>query len=307
MAGSRRGFRCLNSAGKTRLMRTLTDSRAQLGECPVWDDRSQRLFWIDIEAGRLFAASLAGEHVDWTLPERIGSFGLTTETDVVVMALETGFALFNLRTGEVERISMRHELGPAVRFNDGKCDADGNFWAGTMSEAQPRRPDGALYRLSPDLTVDVMRRDIRVSNSLAWSLDGSRLYFADSPEKTILCYGGEAATGALGQPDVIVSPDIFRGVPDGLTVDAADDLWTAEWDGWRVLVHDAAGLMVKQIDVPVSRPTSCCFGGPDLTTLFITTARDDAAGSGSAAFDLAGKVLVIDAAGHGVPAARFRM
>lgn len=286
-------------------MRVLSKSRSKLGECPVWDDRSQRLFWVDIEAGKLFAATLEGEETAWVLPERIGSFGLTTSTQAVVLALESGFAVYDLETSKLDRIPMPHKLGELVRFNDGKCDAHGNFWAGTMSEAVPRRSDAHLYRLRPDLRVDTMRSGIKVSNSLAWSVDGTRMYFADSPTKTILAYAHQENAAGLGAPEVFVGAAAFRGVPDGSTIDADNWLWTAEWDGWRVIVHDEEGRLMRDVPVPAQRPTSCCFGGPDFSTLFITTALADGSPNDDEKQPDAGRVLVIDRAGRGKAAARF--
>jgi len=289
------------------MVRVLSKSKSRLGECPVWDERSERVFWVDIEAGRLFAATLDGAETIWDLPERIGSFGLTTTTHVVVMALASGFALYDLERRALDRIPMRHDLGESVRFNDGKCDPNGNFWAGAMSEKDPRQPDAHLYRLRPDLTIDVMLDGIRVSNSLAWSSDGARLFFADSPTRTILSWASPEANAMLGPAEIFAGPEVFRGVPDGSTIDADNRLWTAEWDGWRLLVHDRRGRLTKEIPLPVRRPTSCCFGGPDLDILFVTTATDDDPADAPDRHSCAGHVLVIDGAGKGRPTDRFTL
>lgn len=288
-------------------MRILSKTRATLGECPVWDDRSQRLFWIDIEAGRLFATAMSGDETSWQLPERIGSFGLTTTTDVIVIALERGFAIYDLSSGQLDRIAMPQPLMDDVRFNDGKCDPHGNFWAGTMSEKTHKAPEGHLYRLSSDCSVDVMHDKITVSNSLAWSADGADMYFADSPTKSIIRYASPNHEHSLEKGSLFVGPDVFNGVPDGSAVDADDRLWTAEWDGWRILVHDRQGRIAPELPLPIQRPTSCCFGGTDLTTLFITSASIDLSPQELEAQPKAGMVLAIENAGKGAPTDRFKL
>jgi L-arabinonolactonase len=286
-------------------MKVASKTRATLGECPVWDERSQRLFWIDIEAGRLFAVTLEGLETYWQLPERIGSFGLTTSTDVIVIALETGFAVYDLQMERLNRIEMPAPLAQTVRFNDGKCDPYGNFWAGTMSEKSPKQPQAKLYRLSPELNVEIMREGIAVSNSLAWSSDQTSMYFADSPTKSIRKFEASNDADPLEDGALFIGPDAFKGVPDGSTVDVEHRLWTAEWDGWRIVVHDERGLFKQELSLPVQRPTSCCFGGPELTTLFITSASIDLSADELKAQPEAGMVLAIENAGRGVPADRF--
>jgi L-arabinonolactonase len=288
-------------------MRVISKTPALLGESPVWDDWKQRLFWVDIEAGKLFCVTLEGEETCWVLPERVGSLGLTTGVDIVVLALETGFAFFDLETGRLDRIPMPQKLPVDVRFNDGKCDQHGNFWAGTMSEANPPEAVGCLYRLSPDGSVATMQDGIRVSNSIAWSLDGSRMYFADSLTKTIIKRGVQHSASERPVVEVFVGPGAFSGVPDGSTVDLEDRLWTAEWDGWRILVHDQDGLLVKVTPLDVQRPTSCCFGGVDFATLFVTTATTNLAPEILKDQPAAGMVLAIEGLGKGRSADRFQL
>ena len=284
----------MRPAGKVH---KVSDYRAVLGESPVWDDFAQRLFWVDIEAGLILARQGQTE-MKWHLPERVGSIGLTTAAETCVVALETGFALFDLESERLTRIKMPEPLGPEVRFNDGKCDQYGGFIAGTMSEAIPRRPDGALYRLGPDLTVKTLKTGIRVSNGLA-CLSGGRMVYADSPAQTIWTCRTDGS--CLSEEAKFAGPQSFKGVPDGAEFDSSGQLWSAEWDGARLGVFPAAGGAASHVPLPVSRPTSCCFGGPALDTLYITTARDDDDDR------LAGHVLAIENAGQGVVANRFRI
>ena len=198
---------------------TVSEKPAKPGECPVWDDHEERLFWTDIEAVCIFARYSDGSIEAWQMPERVGSFGLTTDPTRLVVALASGFALFNLvATDKTERIPMHDRLPKETRFNDGKCDPWGNFWAGTMSEATPRRPDGALYRLTPGLSVTCMRQEITMSNSLAWSPSGDRIHFADSPKQSII--------EGIALPDIghVRDQDILR---------LARQSWGAGWFGNR--------------------------------------------------------------------------
>lgn len=275
-----------------------------LGECPVWDDLENRFFWTDIEAGRIYALN-ADQSVDqWQLPERVGSFGLTTRADRLVVALESGFALLNLSSEQVERFGLPGRLPANTRFNDGKCDPAGYFWAGTMSEATPRKPTGALYRLAPDLSVKCMRENICVSNSLAWSPAGDRIYFADSPTQTIIT-GKCSSDHGMTEVAELCNWRGEVGVPDGSETDDCGYLWTAVWDGWKLLSIRPDGTTTDELPVPVQRPTSCCFGGGMLTTLFVTTACIGLTESERAKQPLAGRILRQENAGRGHPTARF--
>lgn len=279
-------------------VRRFSDYAATLGESPVWDDRGERLFWVDIEAGLILARSDKTE-MHWQLPERVGSIGLTTNPEVCVVALERGFGFFDLSNDRFKRIDMPEQLGPELRFNDGKCDPYGGFIAGTMSEALPRRADGALYRLSPDLSITQLKHKIGVSNGLAFNT-GGRMFFADSFVRKIWTY---SFSGSYISDEIeFVASDAFLGVPDGAETDVHDRLWSAEWDGSRLGVYDPSGGKPTYIQLPVLRPTSCCFGGPELSTLYITTAQAEVETD-----PLAGHVLEIENAGHGRMAHRFRL
>ena len=285
----------------------VSEARCVLGESPVWDEQNQRLFWVDIEMGRIHVLTENASENSWNLPERIGSLGLTTSADTLVIALESSFALFHLDSGNVDRVEMPEALAPDTRFNDGKCDRFGCFWAGTMSEAEPRTPSGSLFRLNTDFTVETMLSGIQVTNGLAWGPGDGEMYFADSPSKKILRFVAPEPGQALGEAETFVDHGTFSGVPDGSDVDQASQLWTAEWDGWRIVVHDKGGRFVRQIALPVQRPTSCCFGGSNQTTLYMTSAMMALTADQIEVQPGAGRVLAIKNAGQGIPSPRFEL
>lgn len=279
-----------------------------LGESPVWDERLQALYWVDIERGKVLRWSSHGGQNAWQLPRRVGSVVLTENPTVLAVALEDVFAFLDLGTGAVEPVPMPQPIAPVTRFNDGKCDPHGRFWAGTMSEKPGRPAEAGLYCLQPDLSVTLVYSGISVANSLAWSPDGVTLYFADSPKREIVAF----SLDSLGWPEqgppshhVSFAPD--EGVPDGSVSDAAGNLWTAVWDGWKIRQTRPDGQHGDDLRLPVSRPTSCAFGGPKLCDLFVTTARFELDAHDLRSQPDAGKVLRIRNAAQGLPAARFAL
>jgi len=285
--------------------KAVSQSRAVLGESPVWDDIDQRLLWVDIEEGRILALEEGAEECCWQLPERVGSLGLTHTRDRLVLALESGFATFDLASERLERIAMPAPLPARIRFNDGKCDPFGAFWAGTMDEHDPHRPSGALYRLQPDLSIQLMAPGIKVSNSLAWSPDKKQMYFADSPDQQILIYPAPGLDQPLAPATVFADADNFTGVPDGAETDREGRLWSAQWGGWNVQVFDEEANIVKRIELPVQKPTSCCFGGADFSTLFVTSATIGLDEADMETQPDAGKVIAVPAVGVGRKCNRF--
>lgn len=275
----------------------------KLGEVPVWDGAEQALYWVDIE-GRLLQRfhPATGAIRTWELPERIGSYALR-EAGGFVVAFESGFAFMD-EGGAVEWIAKPEADTPRNRFNDGKCDRKGRFWAGTMDDRLSEHT-GALYRLDPDRTVTQVETGIGISNSLAWSPDNRIFYFADTMDREIRAYDYDHASGAITNRRSFTDMKGRPGNPDGSTIDAAGYLWNAEWDGWAVVRYAPDGTVDRVIDLPVQKPTSCMFGGPDLSTLYVTTAIWDHTEADLRKQPWAGSVLAIDAGVPGLPEPRF--
>lgn len=279
-------------------------SRDVLGEVPLWDTATGCLWWTDIEGRVLQRLDTAdGSVTRWPLPERLGSFALR-QAGGLVCAFASGFAFLDPDDGAITWIARPEAGTPRNRFNDGKTDRAGRFWAGSMDDRLSERT-GALYRLDPDLSVHRMEEGIGISNALCWSPDDTRFYFADTMQQTIWSYAYDAATGALADRRVFATTHDQPGQPDGSTVDAEGCVWNAQWDGWRLVRYDPDGRIVKVIPLPVQKPTSVMFGGPDLATLYVTTAIWDLTGEALAAQPLAGSLLALDVGVRGLPETRF--
>ena len=250
------------------------DAHATLGEGPHWDARRQRLLWVDIEGHDLHVSDpRSGADERLHLAEHVGCV-VSAGEDLFVLGLRSGFAVLDLAAGRRAHIADPEQHLPDNRVNDGKCDPAGRLWAGTMAIDEAHGA-GALYCLHPDLTVQRMVPNVSVSNGLAWSLDHTMMYFVDSPTRRIVGFDYELGSGSIGNERTIFEVPEGAGFPDGMTIDAEGHLWVALWEGGRVLrVDPTVGAISDEIVMPVSRPTSCCFGGPDLEDLFITSASN---------------------------------
>jgi sugar lactone lactonase YvrE len=247
------------------------DARAELGEGPVWDGRGRQLVWVDVMRGRvhLFAPAdnrlrsiEVGQPVGAAAPRRGGG---------LVLALRDGFARLDTDSSGLEWIASVESDRRDQRMNDGGCDPAGRFWAGTM--ALDERPGaGSLYRLDPGGQVEVMLREVTVSNGLDWSGDGRRLYYVDSPTRRIDVFDFDAESGSLSDRRPFVSVPSAAGTPDGLTLDDEGFVWLALWGGGAVHRYSPEGSLDRVVPLPVSHPTSCAFGGDDLRDLYITSA-----------------------------------
>ncbi len=249
----------------------ITGRGAALGECPVWDADTARIYWIDGTAPALLSCDGQGDgYRRIALREKIGSFALCAGGGAVA-ALESGFARLDLESGDTEPITDPEVDLPDNRFNDGKCGPGGGFWAGTM-HASLAKPSGALYRLDPGGKATRMLGGFTVPNGLAWSPDGKTMYFADSPSGAIQACDFDKDEGRIGAPRIFAERGSAPGFPDGATVDAEGFVWSARWDGGCLARYAPDGRLDHIVKLPVSRVTSCAFGGPRLETLFITTA-----------------------------------
>jgi L-arabinonolactonase len=275
-----------------------------LGEGPVWVPEEQVLYWVDIQGPALqrwHAGS--GGYRRWALPSEIGCFALRQSGGVLV-ALRTGFALLDLETEKLTPLLNPEADRPYTRFNDGKCDRRGRFWAGTMDEEAPNTR-AALYRLDPAGDCQPMQAGVGISNGLGWSPDNRIMYYTDSIKHQIYAYDFDLESGTIRNRRVFAeTPEGY--VPDGLTVDVDGYIWSAKWDGWKVVRYAPDGSVDLEIPLPVQRPTSCVFGGPELKQLYITSARVDLTTEELAKQPQAGSVFVLETSTQGLPEPRFR-
>jgi sugar lactone lactonase YvrE len=260
------------------------------------------LYWVDIQRPSLQRFDPVTEvHNIWPMPSQIGSYALRQSGGFVV-ALQTGLAFFDPDTGIFEPLVDPESHIPQTRFNDGKCDRQGRFWAGTMGTVNDQ-PVGSLYRLDGDHSLHTIRRNVAVSNGLGWSPDNRTMYYADSPTYNIYAFDFAPETGTINNERIFAHHK--TGFPDGLTVDAQGYVWSARWDGWQVIRFAPDGRIDRIIEMPVQRPTSCIFGGPELRHLYITSAST---GLREAELDrqpLAGHVFVVEADVTGLPEPLF--
>jgi len=278
-------------------------SKDDLGEGPVWSPDEQALYWVDILRPTLQRwHPESGQYRDWKLPSDIGSFALRANGGAVV-ALRTGFAFLDLETGQLTPIMDPEADQPFTRFNDGKCDRRGRFWAGTMDEESPNTR-AALYRLDAAGNCQLMESGIGISNGLGWSPDNHIMYYTDSIKHQIYAYDFDFERGMIRNQRVFAqTPDDY--VPDGLTVDLEGFVWSAKWDGWKVVRYAPDGSVDLEIQVPVQRPTSCAFGGPELKHLYITSARTGLTPEEIEKQPEAGCVFVLETDTQGLPEPRY--
>ena len=274
---------------------------AEIAEGPVWDRRTNRLAWVDIPARRIYLTDVRTGvsevietplHVGAVVPRAAGGF---------VAALQDGFWVVG--DGPAHRITAVAEARPGVRFNDGKCDPAGRFWAGTMAYDQSSGA-GALYRLDSDGHATRVLDGVTVSNGLAWSLDERTMYYIDTPTQRIDAFSFVPATGEITDRRTEIQIPADVGAPDGMTIDAEGGLWVALWGGAAVHRY-LDGRLDRVIKLPVSHPTSCTFGGEDLDELYVTSAWEGLSEEERTAQPLAGGLFRIRPGVRGVPAAVF--
>lgn len=255
-------------------MDLIVDAQNVLGECAVWCDRTQRLWWTDILGRKLWNFTPAsGASDQWDMPERLASFALTAVDGRLLLGLESRLAWFSLADGEVTTIVEVEADVHGTRLNDGRCDREGRFVFGTMNEAVGRAPIGRFYRLAHDLQLECLPlQPVAIANSICFSPDGGTMYFCDSLGGAISCcdYGDQLT----GQREFARLPP-GGGEPDGSLVDADGHLWNAEWGAGRIVRYRPDGSVERAIAVPVSQPTCPAFGGALLNQLFVTSALVD--------------------------------
>jgi sugar lactone lactonase YvrE len=251
------------------------DARAELGESILWRGESRTLCWVDIHRCEVHSLKLdTGEHTWCNTAQAVGAI-VPVAGGGFVAAMTAGFYLLDDR-GAVKRLAAPRELVPTLRFNDGKCDRKGRFWAGTQILRGEMAGKGFFGCLDLDGTVRMALTDVTTSNGLAWNEDDTVLYYIDTPTFAVQAFPFDLETGTLGESrDCVRIPKEF-GYPDGMTIDREGMLWVAQWKGGAVRRYDPrTGACIGVLPVPASRVTCCCFGGDHLDTLYITTSRRD--------------------------------
>ncbi len=279
--------------------------RCDLGEGPRWDGVTQALVWVDITGHAIHRFAPATGRVESVATGAPTGFAVLDERGRLIAGL--GGGIYRLEPASSHRrLLARPDMHPENRFNDAGCDPRGRLWAGTMhvEASRDRAPSGALYRLDPAGLVP-FETDIGIANGLGWSPNGATMYFAETHRGTIWAYEYDLDTGTPSRRRVLAEVPVEVGVPDGLTVDSAGRVHVALWRGGRINVYAPDGRLDEVIAMPVPSPTSCCFGGADLRTLFITT--DGRRLSGECADDpLPGHLFALERDVPGLPCPRMR-
>ena len=245
---------------------------AQIGEGPVWDVRAQRLYWVDIVGQQLHVFNPSdGTNTTYECPDIVTSVS-PRGAGGLLLTLRRSFVLFDEATRRFETIAEVESEMPGNRFNDGKTDRQGRHWAGTMGDVDWNHPIGNLYRFGPDRRPVRMAEHVRCSNGIAWSPDDRTMYFCESFAHVVHAYDFDPVRGEIENRRAFVKVDT-ASFPDGITVDAEGFVWCAQPVFGRLVRYDPAGRIERIIELPVSRGTSIMFGGPDLSTLYVTTMR----------------------------------
>lgn len=258
----------------------ISDNRFSVAEGPIWDAATQRLFWVNIIGKTIHAHQTEGKVQVWQSDDFPTALALSRRGDKALVALASGMAWLELKTGKFDRFA-EPETMPGNRLNEGKCDPQGRFWAGTMqtnlnadgSGKDMDRNSGALFRIDPDGTSSQHTgHEFGISNTLAWSPDETTFYFGDSVRNVIFAYDWHADEGAISNPRVHLE-GFERGAPDGSAIDEDGCLWNARFGGSCLVRITPTGAIDQIIELPVTNPTSCTFGGSDKKTLYVTTAQ----------------------------------
>lgn len=292
----------MNNAAVGALL-TSIPSQNILGENVLWHHTEQAIYWIDIEAALLQRYLVASaEFSTFALPQRIGSFAFLQQGPQqdfqLIAAFAEGFALYNPQTQALKWLSQPETHLAGHRFNDGRVNRQGEFWAGTMVEnAAISDTPAALYRLEPTGQAQQVFGSLCISNGLCWSLDGRTLYHADSPKHQINQYPYDPATNRVGEPSLFAQTS-DNAHPDGSTIDAAGYLWNAHWGAGKVLRYRPDGSIDLELTLPVSQPSSVAIGGPNLDLLLVTSSRLGLSEAQLAQQPLAGNLFIYQL--HGV-------
>ncbi|MEO8487076.1 MAG: SMP-30/gluconolactonase/LRE family protein [Betaproteobacteria bacterium] len=280
--------------------RCVLDLKASLGECPVWSIAEQALYFVDINAPSLVRFDPAtGAHRAMPLPSSVGCFGLRARGGFV-LALRDGVWHADAHGKPGRKVADAPYDPSHHRFNDGRVDRQGRFWVGTMNENRDANT-AALYRLDPDGTLDRVLDDLMISNGLAWSPDGRTMYHADTPTHTVRAFDFDPASGMPSRPRTFAHWDGATDRPDGGAVDSRGHYWTAFYRGGKIVELDPAGRVVREIPFPGMCPTMCAFGGPDLKTLYVTSARQERPDDELARFPQSGGVFAMAVEAPGLP------
>ena len=287
-----------------KIAEPILEAQALLGEGSLWDSAKNCLYWVDIVGCKVnIYDPVTGRNRVFHVSQDVGTV-VPAKSGGLMIALRDGFARLKIESGEV--VMMAEKKREGIRFNDGKCDPAGRFWAGTMADEMTEGA-GALYCLGADLTVRTMIERVTISNGLVWTSDAKRFYFIDTPTCEVAAFDYDVDTGDITNRKTAIKVDKNLGLPDGMAIDEEDMVWVAHWGGGKVTRWDPqTGKLLDLIEVPeASLVTSCAFGGPKLDDLFITSASVGLNDEQKKVQPLAGGIFRMKLNVKGVPAHPF--
>lgn len=287
---------------QTDLIRCVCDEPCILGEAPIWHPLEKVLYWVDILKSKLYRLDLKNNHhQSWMMPTNISCIA-PNQNGGLIAAFKNGVAILNPVSNKVDYIdTLSDDESKISVFNDGHCDRQGRFWIGSKnpwevgaSDPLKIKASGAIYRLGHEKKLIKQTDNFLVCNGLVFSLDSKYFFVANSPKRIIYRYDFDTETGTIHNPIIFVKIADDAGVPDGMTFDSQGYLWNCHFNGWRITRYTPDGKIDRVIKMPVSHPTSCCFGGSDLKTLFITSAKRDVSESELKNQPLAGALFAME-------------
>jgi len=281
----------------------IVDAKNRLGESAMWHPRERKLYWVDVRAPAVYRLEDNGRVTTFPLPALAGGL-VPRKSGGLAIALQNGFHTIDTTTQAIGFIADPEPDLPDNRVNDGSCDRLGRFWAGTQ-HLTIREPRGSLYRLDPDHTVRKMLHGITVSNMVRFSPDDRTLYYADTYSDVMYALDFSLDDGTISNRRVFVDTSGHPGHPDGSAIDADGCLWNAEYGGSRVVRYTPQGRIDRVIEFPVTQPTSCCFGGSGLNTLYVTSATQRLEPDKLAQQPLAGGLFAVHVGVKGLPEAEY--
>ena len=265
-----------------------------LGEGPVWDFSRKELLWVDIESCKMHLFHLpSGTKTAFQFDSRLGAAVPVENSNQYLLALQKGLTLFDRISGVLHYIDNPETTNPDNRFNDGKCDPQGRFWIGSMS-CSGAVAKGSLYRVDTNLKVTKMLSSVSISNGLAWDDKENKMYYIDTPTYQVVSFDFEPGKGLITHSQTAISVPKDHGAPDGMCIDEEGMLWIAHWGGANISRWNPEnGRLLQKVEVPALHTTSCCFGGDELDTLYITSAKTRLSQTELLQYPLSGSVFAL--------------
>ncbi len=292
---------------KESAVQCVLSADAIIGESPLWHAESSRLYWVDIQGQKIHRFDPKTRiNETFNLPDLVTCLGLR-KTGGLILTMRKNFAFYDPSTAQLQMLTQVESDQPANRFNDGRCDPQGRFWAGTMSEKDWNAPAGALYRFDANQSCQVMRHDVICSNGTGWSPDSLTMYHTESFRYAIFAYDFDPHTGNMSGRRVFAEVDKNSGAfPDGLTVDAEGGVWSNHVGLGQIVRYTPAGKVDRIVQLPVPRATGCTFGGEHLDVLYVTSARETMTARQLIDAPLSGSLFAVNTGFRGLPTPMFQ-